>query len=306
MKIRKRYKHVDIQNMLKDSKRRLQPYSYMHPQISPLGQTFQEDEDSLAIVSDARRRYINNGWMKRRKVSEQVEISRDTHALMSLEGALTPGVLEALYPSLQFGNPSKKSRGSKLRGEGRQAIATQTEVPVVQPPPSVPPSAGSEEHEMIQAETDVAHQRHGKITAKIKESMGPDIGGIVSDKLPGPINPDPNLGILDPDQREQAREHGQHTLADQSERLEEEVVREHIEEKQSEQEPESGKTPDPPSHAPVPESTPPPQVKKTRNTPKKKMKEAIIKAGGNLKRKSSYSLARLSAYYRTLVPPTDQ
>lgn len=106
---RKQYKHEDIQKMLKDPKRQSQPFSYLHPQISPSGANFMEDDDALAVVSDAKRRYISNGWMPNRRTSEQAETKRDITALMSLEGTLTAAIHNAIHPGMFDSDEAKKS-----------------------------------------------------------------------------------------------------------------------------------------------------------------------------------------------------
>lgn len=75
--------------------------------------------------------------MKNRLLSEKAEIkdpiraaelmARDTHALMSMEGTLTPGVLQALYPNLMLGGPDAREKASQFRGAGRKAIPPQPE-----------------------------------------------------------------------------------------------------------------------------------------------------------------------------------
>ncbi len=119
-KKRTRYKQKDIARILADPKRRLQPYSYMHPQISPTGQSFVEDDDAIALVSDAKRRYISNGFMKNRNISELAETRRDLTALMSLEGALTGAVHNAIQGYQMTEDP--QATVSMLRGADRKAI----------------------------------------------------------------------------------------------------------------------------------------------------------------------------------------
>jgi len=114
-KKRKKYTHANIQKMLKDPIRQSKPYSYLHPQISPTGENFMEDDDALAIVSDAKNRYISNGWMKNRKVSEAAETKSDLTALMSLEGTLTAAVHNAIqgYPKFDLDDAKKSLPSSR-------------------------------------------------------------------------------------------------------------------------------------------------------------------------------------------------
>ncbi len=114
-KARKYYTHEDIAGMLKNPTRRSGPFSYLHPQISPTGQSFSEDDDSIAIVADAKKRYIKNGWMQNRRVSEAASTKRDVTALMSLEGTLTAAVHNAIQGYDMFDSNGGRESLSGLR-----------------------------------------------------------------------------------------------------------------------------------------------------------------------------------------------
>lgn len=59
---------------------------------SPSGVELMED-GVLTIVSDAKRRYPQNGWVPNRRASEAAGTKRDITAQMSLEGTLTAVIL---------------------------------------------------------------------------------------------------------------------------------------------------------------------------------------------------------------------
>lgn len=112
---RKKYAQSDIVAMLQDPNRRANKYSYLHPQISPSGASFHEDDDALAIVADAKRRYIAEGFMPNRKISESAEMKRDLTALMSMEGALTAAIHNAIQGYEMFDVKAGRETLSNLR-----------------------------------------------------------------------------------------------------------------------------------------------------------------------------------------------
>ena len=112
---RKSYSQKDISGMLTSHERSSKPFSYLHPQISPSGVDFMEDDDHIAIVSDAKRRYIDNGWMPNRKVSEAAETKKDITALMSLEGTLTASIHNAIQGHDMFDTEKGREHLKELR-----------------------------------------------------------------------------------------------------------------------------------------------------------------------------------------------
>ena len=252
---RKKYTHSDIQSMLRDKIRFSNPYSYLHPQISPLGQSFHEDDDSLGIVADAKSRYIKNGWMPNRKVSEAAATKRDITALMSLEGTLTAAVHNAIQGYDMFDAKSGREHLKGMREIAQEQLADDDEKDQ-DPDPLAEQveryqelDAGLAKHgltEMAQqnltsteSEIHLAAHQTGVAREAAESILPPGVSGIVSD-----------LATVDPPTPE----------------------------------------PSPPAAPPIPQSTPPP-AKKTRNTKKKQYRKELDAKG--VKWKKSWNTGKL-------------
>jgi hypothetical protein len=107
-----------------------------------------EDEDHLAIVSDAKRRYIKNGWMPNRRVSEAAETKKDMTALMSMEGALTAGIHNAIQGYDMFDSEKGREHLKELRAikqEVRAQPAPAAPAPAAPAAPALRPSTAAEQ-----------------------------------------------------------------------------------------------------------------------------------------------------------------
>jgi hypothetical protein len=261
----KKYTQKEFSKLLKTRKG---PYSYLHPAISPSGQSFDEVDDDLGIVANAKQRYITQGWMKRHRASERAEMASNLHSLMSLEGTLTTGILNAIYGYNMFNDHEGVIR--KMRQEDKivQTEAAEAEEDLkeeVASPPAAPqlspqqspttdiPSISTETAETTesaetpkQSPTTVVAQLpqdvQDKVTAMTldERNIGPehathrskevrDAHDVIAEE--SALLPATTANLLAPDEREGLKSS---RVREEHEELEQNIVRENIEEKAAE------------------------------------------------------------------------